>query len=211
MHGANIKIISGQQVRFCNIYKNTKLKLLKTNAAIWFNKTCKIKQLKPNYIQFKTRDKMPQEVKVLYSKKQNLNTKLNRAHLECANQCNNVWRHIQDYIDHKLNGKMDTLYQKLNQKLDRLTKQNQTIHHNSKNTNTQPRLINLTNIAFTREHNHTLAMGPNYALEKDLKRYINNLIIETENAIRQLEPKIQSTFRHIASTKIKQIMTTNTH
>jgi len=226
MHGANIKIISAQQARICNIYKNTKLKLLKTNAAIWFNKMYKMKQLKLSYIQFKTRDKTPQdrkttsnavrfwinqEVKVLYCKKQNLNTQLYQAHLECANQCNNVWQHIQDYIDHKLNGKMDTLYQKLNQKLDRLTKQNQTIHHNSKNTNTQPRLINLTNIAFTREHNHALAGGPNCALEKDPKRYISNLIIETENAIRQLEPKIQSTFRHIASTKIKQIMTTNTH
>jgi glutamate-1-semialdehyde aminotransferase len=106
---------------------------------------------------------------------------------------------------------MDTLYQELNQKLDRLTNQIQTIHHNSKNTHTQPRVINLTNITFTREHSHTLAMGPNYALEKDPKRYINNLIIETENAIRQLEQKIQSTFRHIDSTKIKQIMTTNTY
>jgi len=28
MHGANIKIISAQQARICNIYKNTKLKLL---------------------------------------------------------------------------------------------------------------------------------------------------------------------------------------
>jgi len=41
MHGANIKIISIQQVRICNIYKNTKLKLLKTNTAILFNKMCK--------------------------------------------------------------------------------------------------------------------------------------------------------------------------
>jgi len=61
MHGANIKIISAQQATICNIYKNTKLKLLKTNAAIWFNKMCKIKQLKPNYIQFKTRGKTPQD------------------------------------------------------------------------------------------------------------------------------------------------------
>jgi hypothetical protein len=37
MHGATIKIINAQQARLNNIYKNTKLKLLKTNAAIWFN------------------------------------------------------------------------------------------------------------------------------------------------------------------------------
>ena len=49
--------IDAGQAKVCNIYKNTKLKLLKTNAAIWFNKMCKIKQLKPNYIHFKTNGK----------------------------------------------------------------------------------------------------------------------------------------------------------
>jgi hypothetical protein len=106
---------------------------------------------------------------------------------------------------------MDTLYQKLNKKLDILMKQTQTTHSNIKNTNTPPRLINLTNTTFTREHIHTLALGPNYALEKDPKDYINELIVDTKNAIRHLDPKIQNTFRHTASTKVKQIMTTSTH
>jgi len=53
MHGATIKIVSAQQAKLDNNYKNTKLKLLKTNAAIWFNEMCKIKQLKPNYINIK--------------------------------------------------------------------------------------------------------------------------------------------------------------
>jgi hypothetical protein len=39
MHGGTtIKIIDAQQAKLRNKYKNTKLKLLKTNAAIWFNK-----------------------------------------------------------------------------------------------------------------------------------------------------------------------------
>jgi hypothetical protein len=38
MHGTSDKIIEGQQAKICNKYKNTKLKLLKTNAAISFNK-----------------------------------------------------------------------------------------------------------------------------------------------------------------------------
>jgi len=41
MHGTTIKTVNEQQVKLNN-YKNTKLKLLKTNAAIWFNKICKI-------------------------------------------------------------------------------------------------------------------------------------------------------------------------
>jgi len=50
MHGTTIKIINAQQAKLSIIYKNTRLKLLKTNAAMWFNKTCRIKRLKPNYI-----------------------------------------------------------------------------------------------------------------------------------------------------------------
>jgi len=43
MHGANMKIVNAQQARIYNIYKNTRLKLLKSNVALWFNKTCKSK------------------------------------------------------------------------------------------------------------------------------------------------------------------------
>jgi len=34
MHGETMKFVSSQQAKPYNIYKNTKLKLLKTNAAI---------------------------------------------------------------------------------------------------------------------------------------------------------------------------------
>ena len=40
MHGATMKIVNAQQTKLNN-YKNTKLKLLKANAAKWFNKMCK--------------------------------------------------------------------------------------------------------------------------------------------------------------------------
>jgi hypothetical protein len=53
MHVATLKIVNAQQAKLNKDYKNTKLKLLKTNAAVWFKKKCKIKQLKPNYINIK--------------------------------------------------------------------------------------------------------------------------------------------------------------
>jgi hypothetical protein len=53
MHGATIKIVSAQRARLSNNYKNTNLKLLKMKAAIWFNKICRDRQLKPNYIKVK--------------------------------------------------------------------------------------------------------------------------------------------------------------
>jgi hypothetical protein len=124
---------------------------------------------------------------------------------------NNVWQYIQNSTDGKLNNKMDTLYQKLNQKLDILIKQSQTTHNRTGNTRAPPRLINLTNITFTKERSHILTLGPNYALTRDRKDYINELTIGTESAIRQLEHKAQNTFRYMASTKIKQIKADNAH
>jgi hypothetical protein len=73
------------------------------------------------------------------------------------------------------------------------------------------RVINLSNVKLTGEQISTLALGPNYAIEKDPRQYLYELIIDTENAIRQLDPKMHNTFRHLANKKIKQIMTTTTH
>ena len=60
MHGAMIKIISAQQAKRSNNCKNTRLKLLKTNAAI-FNKMCTVKQPKPNYINVMINGQRPQD------------------------------------------------------------------------------------------------------------------------------------------------------
>jgi hypothetical protein len=105
MHGATIKIIDAQKAKLRNNYKNTKLKLLKKNAEIWFNKIRKIKHLKPNYINIKIngnkqRDKkttcnavrywINQEIKFLYRKKQNLNNQLYQIQLKCMHRCNGL-------------------------------------------------------------------------------------------------------------------------
>jgi hypothetical protein len=44
MHGSTMKFSNAQQEKIINNYQNTRLKLLKTKAAIWFNRMCKIKQ-----------------------------------------------------------------------------------------------------------------------------------------------------------------------
>ena len=45
MHGTCIKIREAQQAKIYNNYRNTRLKLLKMNAIIWFNKICKTKPM----------------------------------------------------------------------------------------------------------------------------------------------------------------------
>jgi len=41
-HCGTVKIIEAQQAKLCNTNKNTKLKLLKTNVAIWFKKCAEL-------------------------------------------------------------------------------------------------------------------------------------------------------------------------
>jgi len=48
MHGVNnVKVINAQQARIIHHYKKTKKMLLKTNAAIRFNKLCRMNDLTP--------------------------------------------------------------------------------------------------------------------------------------------------------------------
>jgi len=42
MHGATLKTVSAQQAKLSNNCTNSRLKLLKTNAAILFNKMSKV-------------------------------------------------------------------------------------------------------------------------------------------------------------------------
>jgi hypothetical protein len=122
-----------------------------------------------------------------------------------------MWQIFGDSVNSQINTIMDQTYEKLNKKLDALTKQSHLTHNSTKTkmkTQTQnPRVINLSEVKFTKEQIDTLALGPNFAIEKDPKLYLHELIIDTENAIRHLDPKIQNTYRFLATKKIKQIMT----
>jgi hypothetical protein len=132
MHGATVKIVDAKQARLHNSFKNTKCKLLRTNAAIWFNKMCRMKPVKPNYINIringqKQQDKrtttqairyrINQDIKFLYRKKQLLNQQLYSIHLKCAQHHNGMWQYVQNIIESKLKEDMNT-YEKLIRKLD---------------------------------------------------------------------------------------------
>ena len=225
MHAERIKRINAKQAKLYNNFKNTKCKLLRTNAAIWFNKMYKIKQVKTGYIHIKIngrrqqdkkttnqaiRYRINQEIKFLYRKKQHINQKLYNIHLECARQYNSMWQYVQQNIDTKLTADMDLLYKKYNRKLDILTqyvridqepKQNKQIRNN--------RVTNMSKIIFTNEQINTLELGSHYAIEQNPKQYINELIVGTENGIRHLQSNTQNMFRYMAAKKIRQIKESN--
>ena len=45
----NIKLRNAEQAKPFYQYKNTKIKLCKNNAAIWYNKICRARQITPTY------------------------------------------------------------------------------------------------------------------------------------------------------------------
>jgi hypothetical protein len=52
------------------------------------------------------------------------------------------------------------------------------------------------------EQINTLILGFNFSIAKDPKRYINELILDTEKAIRYLDAKIQDTCKCLATRNI---------
>ena len=71
------------------------------------------------------------------------------------------------------------------------------------------RVKNLTTIELNQEGKNLLNYGMNYSTEKPANAYIATLAAETEQAIKLLDAKLQSTYRHIATKKLKQIINPN--
>ena len=102
----NLKFSKAKQAKEIYQYKNIKRKLYKTNAAIWYNKICRLKQLTQTYINIHrngnnkqcqrtkraaTQYRLNQEIKFLYTKKQKLNEQLYKLFLICADSWQNMW------------------------------------------------------------------------------------------------------------------------
>ena len=138
MHGQqHIKICTAKQAKDIHRYKTTKINLYRINAAIWFNKTCKVKQLTPNYINIKvngnnikaertkklaTRHRINQEIKFQYAKKQKINEQLYKIPLECTYKLPTTWQMIKTVIDNNIQLQMEKQNANLNKKLDNLIK-----------------------------------------------------------------------------------------
>ena len=133
-------------------------------------------------------------------------------HLECASLWPNCWQFIQIIIDNKLQTEIEAHYDYLNKKLDKLLeKQNiHTMHTPHKQQQCfYPRTINLTNIKFTKEELALLDHGMQYSMQKPLKSYWTNLIMETVKAIKLMDGRIQNAFRIMATKKLRQMYISN--
>jgi len=92
------------------------------------------------------------EIKFLHLKKAKWNELLYTKHLECAATWTNYWHTIDKIINSNLQDEMESHYEKLNRRLDRLLmKQKGHTTHTTKGKQRKfhPRTVNLTNIHFT--------------------------------------------------------------
>jgi len=99
-------------------------------CSSWYNNWVIQQHARCNNENNAIRFRINQEIKFLYPKKQHLNQRLHCVHLQGAHQYNGKWQQIQEYIDEQISRLVDSLYQKLNKKLDALTNQTSTKHNN---------------------------------------------------------------------------------
>jgi hypothetical protein len=85
-----------------------------------------------------------------------------------------------------------------------MEKQKQTTQpHYKQQQNFYPCVVSLTNITFTKEEQALLDLGLQHNIQKPLKKYRTNLILETEKSIRLLKTRAQNAFRFMAAKKLK--------
>ena len=62
MHGTtSLKFIDAKQAKDIYHYKNLKRKLYRINTAIWYNKTCRQRQLTPAYVNIRINGKQQRQ------------------------------------------------------------------------------------------------------------------------------------------------------
>jgi hypothetical protein len=72
------------------------------------------------------------------------------------------------------------------------------------------RVKNLSDITFSTEETKILELGLNYGFKKPVKQFLQDLIIDTEDAIRKLNTNERDGYRLLAHKKLKQIQNSNT-
>jgi len=218
-----------KQAKDIYLYKNIKRKLYKTNAAIRYNKTCLQRQLTPAYVNIRINGKnhqcqktqrtanqycINQEIKFIYTKKMKVNEQLFKLHLKYADNWQRIWPIIIQCIDYTLTKEMETRYNNVNCKQDKLQREKETnrktdTHHQRRQFYTTT--VNLTNIRFFQEEFALLNNGLQYSIKNPLRKYWTDLIMETEQAVRMLDSKMQAPFRILATKKLKQMSASDNH
>lgn len=222
-----INAIWASQAKILNKFTNTIRKLYKTIANLYFNKTCKEKNLIPNYINVKTNTKtrnalesvtiaqktwLNREIKLLYIKKNTINEQLYKLHLEAAHLFRNEWSLINNDIQIKLKTELDKKYVTLNKKIEKLLlKQNENeakSHNHNHNIKFFPRVVNLSSPNLTPEENSILELGYKHDLTPHIIEKIKSITIDAETALAKYDLSQQESLRNQIANNLKKAYTT---
>jgi hypothetical protein len=124
------------------------------------------------------------ELRFLHIKKQKLNHQLFILHLSLANARGKFWPYIQEAIEDTLQKTTRSKYKTLDSKLLRLTQQQTTTPKDPHPF--FPRVVNNTDITFSKTELDLLNKGPRYNLHTKSKHSLTNLALEAETAINLL-------------------------
>lgn len=202
-------------------FQNIKIKLLKTNLHIKFNKECIRNNLIPKYASIKINNNskiatkikeraqimwLKEELRYLYMKKIELNKVLYLTHLKLLNsihaaQLNNLFRVINNYI----NDVLQRVYIKQDKKLRNLRSKQKPYEDNvTCKHEFYTRVSNLTSIEFNKNEMDILNKGLNYNIPDNSKNHIVHEIICAEAAIKSIpNQNLQNEVRVLINNKLK--------
>jgi hypothetical protein len=143
------------------------------------------------------------EIEHLHAKKQHLNYETYKLHLTLANTWNNMWLYMLDTILANLQIEIHKKYQKLDTKLKKLAKDQTAIQQH--NQSFYPRVINDTDIIFSKQEMAMLQKGLKYNLHSKPKNWLQNLALEEETAIQALPTPDREIYRHTVVNRISTL------
>jgi hypothetical protein len=124
-----IKFIA-DQAKGINQFKNVRIKLLKCCANIYFNRQCQKLGIIPKYAKIKVPHtsaastvtqikaqsiRVKEEIKLLYKKKDKLNTDLYNSHLQAAKEWGSIWHLVYQTIIDTTNQEIEKKYKILDE------------------------------------------------------------------------------------------------
>ena len=225
-------------------YLNLRKKYLINNANIFFNKKCQELRLTPKYARAKSKpyskaarisnnnyqeNRISNELKFLYKKKNYLSLKLYEHELRNMNLYGPIWHSLKHQMLNKLSIFINTKYHKLNLKIQQLVQnqiKNISTYKNNKNCKKtckpdnrnqfdfQEPINNLSDTMFD-ENEKVLIYNnfkSNYNKQKN-SEILDNIIVQTENIIRQNSNINQDSLRYkisdITTNYFQQLMSVN--
>jgi len=130
---SSAQIITASQACDVNQYNNSKSKVLKCCANIYFSRQCLKQNLTPNYTEIKIPNTTPDatstkhkivklkikdEIKYLYIKKEKLNNAIYKVHLKAAQEWGKTWYPIEKSLNESLIKELKCKYKTMDNKFE---------------------------------------------------------------------------------------------